>query len=184
MRTRIPALTLLVLILVIGPGLSGCSRGNNSSLAGLVAFDALVADPQRYADQYVCTEGTRVDGFEASGLGASLSTKNGTLRLTEPVIWLESADLQTREDCIRTDTVPPFEFCHVVVCGVFETGGGYGHGGTYPYQLTGGDLSAASSPKVPSGYSPPLYESTGNLQQAGQRADRGNACLMAVKHAW
>ena len=50
--------------------------------------------------------------------------KDGHPQLTEPVIWVEGADLQSREDCIRTDTNPSFEFCQVVVCGVFEIGGG------------------------------------------------------------
>jgi hypothetical protein len=134
-------LLLSVLLLACGPG-------DGSSQAGLVAFDHLVANAQQYAGQFLCTEGVHVDGFEASGLAAAMFEKGGRPQLAEPVIWVEGAGLQSREDCIHTDTTPSFEFCQAVVCGVFEAGGGYGHGGGYAYQLRGREVSALPSPTV------------------------------------
>jgi hypothetical protein len=147
--------TLLLSILLLA-----CGPGNGSSHADLVRFDVLVANPQRYAGQYLCTGGVRVDGFEVSGLGAAMFEKDGYPQLTEPAIWVEGADLKSREDCIRTDTNPSFEFCHAVVCGVFETGAGYGHGGGYAHQIRGRDVSAMPSPSAtPNAVTVVLHES-------------------------
>ena len=142
--------------------LLACGAGAGSRYADSMAFDALLAAPQQYAGQYVCTAGVQAEGFEASGLAASTYEEDGTLYLTEPVIWLEEAGFQSREDCIQTDTSPPFEFCHVVVCGVFETQGGYGHRGAYAYQLRGQDVVGLSSPAVTSApvLTTPLTDST------------------------
>lgn len=128
-------------VLLLSVLLLGCVPGDGNSRTGLVAFDRLVAHAQQYAGRYLCTEGVYVSGFEASGLAAAMFENEGHPRLTEPVIWVEGADMQSREDCRHTDTVPSFEFCRAVVCGVFETGGGYGHGGGYAYQLRGRELS-------------------------------------------
>lgn len=136
MRTQVLGLGIVVLMMVLGPGLSACSEGNNGGQGDLVTFDALITSPQRYANQYVCTQGAYAGGFEVSGLASTAHAVDGCLLLDSPVIWLERGDFQKRENCTRTDTVPSFEFCHVVVCGVFETGGTYGHGGAYAYQLT------------------------------------------------
>jgi hypothetical protein len=135
MMTAMLALSLMLL---------SCDKGNGSSHADLVPFDRLVANPGHYAGQYVCTKGVHVDGVEISGLGAATYQQNGYQRLAEPVIWLEGADFQSREDCIQTNATPSFELCQAVVCGVFETGGGYGHGGGYAYQLQGREISALS----------------------------------------
>jgi hypothetical protein len=143
MRTFNVMLALSILLL-------SCGQGDLSGNAGLVPFGTLLADPQQYVNQVLCTEGVQVDGFEASGLAASSYIKDGHRYLTEPVIWLEGADIQSREDCTRTDANPSYEFCHVVVCGVFETGGGYGHGGAYAHELRGSDVSALPSPMVTS----------------------------------
>jgi hypothetical protein len=130
-------LGVLTKVLLLSTSLLACGRTDGSGCADLVAFEYLVANPQPYVGQYVCTGGVHVNGFEVSGLGASAYEKDGYPQLVEPVIWLEGADFQSREDCIRTGTQPSFEFCEAIVCGVFEAGGGYGHGGAYAYQLLG-----------------------------------------------
>lgn len=140
MRKPILILCILNAMLVLSMFALACGQGNGSSYSSLVAFEALLADPQQYADQYVCTEGVRVEGFEASGLAAAMLEKDGHPQLAGPVIWLESADLQSREDCICTNTTPAFEFCQAAVCGVFEVDGGYGQGGAYAYQMRGHEL--------------------------------------------
>jgi hypothetical protein len=140
MVERVPSvLSVLSVLFVLGVMLPACGQGDGSSPAGLVAFDALVANPGQYAGQYVCTEGVQADGFESSGLAAATYQSGGTTYLTEPVIWLEGADIRSRQDCVRTDTQPPYEFCRAVACGVFETGGGFGHTGAYGHQLRGRD---------------------------------------------
>ena len=152
--------------------LLSCGLGDGGSHADLVAFDQLVANPQQYAGQYLCTEGVHVEGFEMSGLGASTYEEDGYLRLAEPVIWLEGADFQTREDCTRTDTQPSFEVCQAMTCGVFETGARYGHGGAYTYQLQGQKASALPSPTIttaPAPTTPP----TGNTVSGQDPAREG-----------
>jgi hypothetical protein len=148
MRNHVSKSYVTTTMLLLSMLLLACGRGDGSSHADLVAFDQLVANAQQYAGQYLCTEGVHVDGFEASGLAAAMFDKDGHPQLTEPVIWVEGADLQSREDCLRTATSPSFEFCQAVFCGVFEAGEGYGHGGAYAYQLRGGDVSTLPSPSV------------------------------------
>jgi hypothetical protein len=153
MRARIIDIGMIALMLLLGTTLSACGRGNSSGDTVPVPLDTVLANPQQYAGQYVCTEGMHVDGFEASGLAASTYEEEGNRYLTDPVIWLEGADIQSREDCTQTDTDPALEFCLVTVCGVFETEGDYGHGGAYAYQIRGADVSALPSPAFTS---PPL----------------------------
>jgi hypothetical protein len=142
--------SILTLALALSILLLSCEQGKDSRHADLVAFKDLIADTQQHAGQILCTEGVQVDGFEASGLAASTYTKDGHRYLTEPVIWLEGAEIQSREDCTRTGADPSYEFCHVVVCGVFEAGRDYGHGGVYAFQLRGSDVSALPSRTVTS----------------------------------
>jgi hypothetical protein len=130
-------------LLVLGGLLLACDLEEATGSPAPVPFDALANDPHRYEGRYVCTQGTRVDGFEVSGLGAGMVEQDGRTHLTEPVIWLEHADVQSREDCIQTATLPSFEFCQVVVCGVFESGGGFGHAGAYQHQLWGSAVRVA-----------------------------------------
>ena len=144
MKNWLSKVSMMIIVLVLSVMLLSCDQGNDRSHAALVPFDRLVANPEHYAGQYVCTKGVYVDGFEISGLGAATYQRDGYQWLTEPVIWLEGADFRSREDCIQTNTTPSFELCQAVVCGVFETGGGYGHGGGYAYRLQGCELSALS----------------------------------------
>ena len=62
---------ILTLALALSLLLLSCEQGKDSRYADLVAFEDLIADPQRHAGQILCTEGVQVDGFEASGLAAS-----------------------------------------------------------------------------------------------------------------
>lgn len=142
MRVRIRRLSVLTKVLLLSTLLLACGGRNGYGHVGLVDFERLVANPQLYTGRYVCTGGIHADGFEVSGLGASIYEKDGYPQLIEPVIWLEGAHFQSRQNCTRTDTQPPFEFCKAVVCGVFETGGGYGPAGACAYQLLGRGVPA------------------------------------------
>jgi hypothetical protein len=172
MGNQIPRLGAATIVLALSILLLACGQGDRSGYADLVAFDALIANPHRYASQHVCTEGVHVDGFEASGLAASTYDKDGSLYLTEPVIWLEGADFRSRGECIQTDAQPPFEFCQVVVCGAFEAGGSYGHGGAYAYQLRGQDASARLDPTLAPR---PLFTPPGGEKTASARGSEGES---------
>jgi hypothetical protein len=157
MGNRILGIGMAIVTLILGTLLLACCQSDSRGDSDLVALETLMATPQRYAGQYVCTEGVHVDGFEASGLAASMYEQDGYPQLTEPVIWLEGAEFESREDCIRTDTQPSFEFCQALVCGVFETGGGYGHGGAYAHQLRGQGVPVSPVPTPPAA---PLADET------------------------
>jgi hypothetical protein len=141
--TKPPLGTSLTIVwLALSTLLGACGLGDRRGDAAVIAVDALLADPQEYAGQYLCTAGVQASGFELNGLAASSYEKDGYTRLAEPVIWLEDADVESREDCSRTDTLPSYEFCQATVCGIFDTVGHYGHVGAYAYQLRGRDVPA------------------------------------------
>lgn len=102
-----------------------------------VDIDELLSNAQSYQGKEICTEGVYASGSEISALGASTHEVAGAIYLTGPTIWIEGADIRSRTDCFKTDTIPPTEFCQVTVCGLLETGGNYGHLGAYKYQLQG-----------------------------------------------
>jgi Tol biopolymer transport system component len=166
-RNRMPSPYVLTAMVALSILLLACGQGDGGGHADLVAFDALIAHPQQYAGQYVCTQGVHVDGSEASALAAPTYKRGGLPQRTEPVIWLEGADVRSREDCTRTDTQPSFEFCRAVACGVFETGGGYGHEGAYEHRLRGRDVAVLPSPTVTSAPLPtaPLDDKTASAPE-------------------
>jgi hypothetical protein len=127
------AVALLLLVAV----LSGCGRGITGGDGTFVEFGELVATPQRYHGRQICTAGVYVLGFETSALGASTYQRGSAIYLTEPAIWVGEAEVHSRGDCFSSDAAPPAEFCHVEVCGLFESDGGFGHLGGYEYQLRG-----------------------------------------------
>lgn len=112
--------------------ISGCLQSTRADISDLLS------NPERYQGREICTEGVYLSGFEASALGASTYQVSGAVYLTEPVIWIERADIRSKGDCFETQTTPPSEFCTVTVCGLFECGGEYGHLGAYECQLRGG----------------------------------------------
>ena len=104
-----------------------------------VPFEELVSNPERYHGRRVCTEGIYVTGFEVNALGASLRREGEAVYLTEPAIWLEGAEIRSSADCVDSGAFPSSRFCRATVCGLFESGGYYGHLGGYAYQLRAGD---------------------------------------------
>jgi hypothetical protein len=129
------AVALLLLVAV----LSGCGRGTTGDAERFVEFAELVANGQSYHGRQICTAGVYVLGFETSALGASTYQRGSAIYLTEPAIWVGEAEIRSTGDCFSSDTAPPAEFCHVEVCGLFESGGGFGHLGGYEFQLRGVD---------------------------------------------
>lgn len=103
-----------------------------------VALKALTASPDDYAGMWVCTEGVHVSGFEVSALGSSTYEEDGAIQLTDPVIWLEQADIWSRGDCPTTETPPHpwYEVCRVEVYGRFDYGEKYGRANCCDYQLS------------------------------------------------
>jgi hypothetical protein len=135
---RLPGLVcLLVSAVLVLAGLGACGPAGGQRPA-FVAFRVLTASPDGYAGAWVCTEGMHVSGFEVSALGSSTYEEAGAIRLTEPVIWLEQADIRSRRDCFTAETPPhpSYEFCRVEVCGQFDYGRTYGHADCCGYQLS------------------------------------------------
>jgi hypothetical protein len=117
--------------------LNGCGLERRCTPT-LVAIEALTTRPEEFAGKRVCTEGVLVSGFEASSLGPSTHVVDGPMRLTGPAIWVEQAEIMLRSDCFATETppYPSYEFCRVRLCGRFDYGEKYGHGGCCDYQLS------------------------------------------------
>lgn len=136
--------TLLPLALLAGLLLAGCvapppvapaaTEGSDETPV-TVAFDELVADPGRYAGQRVCTEGVAVQGFEANALGAGTRQQGQAVYLTEPTIWIATAEKEVIGECSSPNAAGGIQFCPAQVCGFFEAEGGYGHMGQYAYQI-------------------------------------------------
>jgi hypothetical protein len=116
---------------------SGCGRDTTGDAEKFVEFGELVTNAQSYHGRQICTAGVYVLGFETSALGASTYQRGSAIYLTEPSVWVQGAEIRTTGDCFTSDTAPPAEFCQAEVCGLFESGGGYGHLGGYNYQLRG-----------------------------------------------
>ena len=112
------------------------------------SFHDLIANPDSYANQVICVEGTAVSSFEASAISAGTNKRDGATYLTEPAIWLENVVPESKRECFITG-LPPIEFCRVHVCGLFESGGGFGHLGGYEFQLVGREVGATIEPPIP-----------------------------------
>jgi len=122
---------LIVIGLLLTLLINGCARSME------VDIDDLLSSPQSYQGEEICTEGVYASGLEINALGASTYQRGDAVYLTEPVIWLERAEIRSSTDCFSSTTTPPVEFCKVTVCGLFEFGANYGHVGAYDYQLRG-----------------------------------------------
>jgi hypothetical protein len=125
--------TLLLVGFVLALSISACDAEQD------VPFDDLVSNPERYDGRRVCTEGIHATSFEVNALGASWWRKGEAVYLTEPAIWLEGAEIRSSADCVDSGAFPTARFCKATVCGLFESGGYYGHVGGYAYQLRAGD---------------------------------------------
>jgi hypothetical protein len=176
----VAGLVLILASAACGVGNGGKGTGPEAATpeTGMVPYGDLVAYPDQYTGMWLCTEGIHASGFEVNDLGTSTYEKDGYPHLAEPVIWLEQADFQSRQDCHESDTTPSFEFCQAVVCGVFEMGGGYGHLGAYEYQIRGEGIqppaSATPSTASPSPESGPSVEPPqAVLEVAGQEQVSG-----------
>ena len=128
---------LAVALFLVVALLSGCGQGTSGDAETLVDFGELVTNPRRYHGRQICTTGVYVLGFETSALGASTYRSGSAIYLAEPAIWVWEAEIHNTGDCFSTDTQPPAEFCPAEVCGLFESGGGFGHLGGYEFQLRG-----------------------------------------------
>ncbi len=125
--------TLLLVGFVLALSISACAPRQD------VPFEELVSNPERYHGRRVCTEGIYATGFEANALGASLQRDGEAVYLTQPAIWLEGAEIRSSADCFDSGALPTARFCKATVCGLFESGGYYGHLGGYAYQLRAED---------------------------------------------
>ena len=133
MKKAVLAIARLLIIVLIG----GCLGTPKRTTGEFVEFSELVANPQRYHGSEICTAGVYASGFETSALGASTYELDGAVYLSEPTVWIEGAEIRSTGQCVEAGGAPQAEFCNVEVCGLFESGGGFGHVGGYEYQLRG-----------------------------------------------
>ena len=119
-----------ILLLMILLSLAGCQSAPDVVVD--IPFETLVTDSASYTGKQICTEGIYLSGFEISALGESTYERDGFPYLTEPVMWIERADVKTQAECA---SFQGYQFCPVQVCGRFKFGGSYGHLGGYKYQI-------------------------------------------------
>lgn len=81
--------TLLLVGSVLALSVNACDAKKD------VPFEELVSNPERYHGRQVCTEGIHATGFEVNALGASVRREGDAVYLTEPVIWLEGAEIRS-----------------------------------------------------------------------------------------
>jgi hypothetical protein len=130
---RIFILSGLALSLLI---VSSCAT-NKTSKPKFVELVDLIAIPERYNGKNIRSNGIYVRGFECSALGVSTYKKDNAVYLTEPTIWIESANIESKTNCFTMDLFPPAEFCTIKISGIFEYGDRYGHLGGYKFQIRG-----------------------------------------------
>ena len=128
-------LILAIASLLASLSLCGCLATPEPATGEFVEFRELVAHPQRHHGGEICTSGIYASGFETNALGASTYEVDGAVYLSQPVIWIEGAEIRSKGECVKAGGAPPAEFCQVEVCGIFESGGGFGHLGGYQFQL-------------------------------------------------
>lgn len=126
---------LRISIFVVALLFCGCTQKGDTENLEFVAIDELISHPEKYDGKSVCTEAIYASGFETNVIGASTYQKGSAVYITEPAIWVEGAEIIARDDCFKTDTAPPAEFCNIRICGLFEYGENFGHLGQYKYQL-------------------------------------------------
>ena len=95
-----------------------------------VPLQNLLNNPEQYSNKRICTEGYFYDAFETSALVKSFDEENKKLE-EKPLIWVEN---ETNEN-ILIIIVDKKAVRKLRACGIFETKGGYGHLGSYPYVL-------------------------------------------------
>lgn len=120
---------------------NGCAEKMNARI------DDLLSNPGLYLGKHICTYAIDVSGFETNGLAESTYEEAETIYHTEPVIWIEGAEIASRTACLRSETLPATEFCQATVCGI-PYGANYGHVGAYPFQLRA-DSNRASGSRAP-----------------------------------
>jgi hypothetical protein len=113
--------------------ISACATSKN------IPLEQLLSSPERYHGRWICTEGIQATGFEVSALGSKVRREGTLLYLAGPLIWLEGAEVVSTTDCFDSAATPGARLCRATVCGLFESGGRYGHLGGYEYQLGAGD---------------------------------------------
>jgi hypothetical protein len=124
---------LLLLCCAVSSSITACASSQD------VPIDELLSNPDRYNDRRVCTKGIHAEAFELNAMAASVRDHEGATYLSGAIIWLEGADLISSSRCFDSATSPPVRFCEARACGVFQTGGSYGHLGGYAHQLRADD---------------------------------------------
>jgi hypothetical protein len=136
MNRFLPSRSLTVFLLSFFLLLSSSACTSSPSGPQQVEFSDLVTNPERYDGEAICTEGIYLVAFEVNAMGSGIYTQDEYVYLNEPSIWLEGAEIENQGECFQVEREPGANFCPVRACGQFETGGNYGHLGSWEFQLS------------------------------------------------
>ena len=94
-----------------------------------VTLSELLKSPKKYSNQKICTEGVYYDDFETSVLVESFDEEK--VFDTQEAIWVKN---ETEKDILVVVSEKK-AVQEIKTCGVFQTGGGFGHLGAYKHRL-------------------------------------------------
>ncbi|MFC2004746.1 hypothetical protein ACFLUY_00815 [Chloroflexota bacterium] len=127
-------LSLAVLLLL------GCNPQGTSKEPSEVTFEQLMADPARYDGMDIEIEGYFYHGFETIVLSERLDPSGyaeGHLVPKGSMLWIEGGIPREIYDGLHQQQMmgPSERYGRLMIKGLFEYGGEYGHLGQFEYQL-------------------------------------------------
>lgn len=96
-----------------------------------VKLKSLLAEPSKYLDKIICTEGIYYEAFESSILVESFDEDEGIA--FDKSIWITNTTSKSIVSDLDTSSESATK--KIKVCGKFETGKKYGHLDAYSYRL-------------------------------------------------
>ena len=146
--TKILLRYLVIAISLIALLVTGCIDWGSTNVAS-VTFEQLLADPNHFNGKEITIEGFVFLGFEIMVLSEELNPSGyaeGHLIPDERMLWIEGgipADI--RDELYEQRMMGPSErYGKVLVRGVFQYGGQYGHLGAYQYQISPSEIQLLS----------------------------------------
>ena len=132
-------------MLVLLVNSAGCESQRNGT------FGQLISDPVWYSGKSVTVEGFYFDSFEFMGLCEGLTIDNGRFIPDGEVIWINGGLPQAIYKRLSSQEAFSGGFIQhygkIRVTGKFEYGVGYGHLGSFKYQITPEKAEFLTPPK-------------------------------------
>ena len=128
--------------------ISGCTPGGSGKGAS-VNFEKLLSNPNQYNGKEIAIEGFIFLGFETMVLSEELKKSGyaeGHLIPGERMLWIEGGiPTDIHDKLYGQQTMGPSErYGKVLVKGIFQYGGQYGHLGAYEYQISPSEIQLLS----------------------------------------